>query len=376
MKWFGISILALLTAVMILHFVLPDQSYSAAEKRALVQAPDPKPDFSALLDGSFMSQADTYVSDQFPLRTDWMRMRVTYGLLLGQSESQGVYYGRDGSLIQAFDGYDEALLENTVRVINDFVRKHDFANASLLLIPSALSVYPENLPPYVEAEAEMAYIRAFRERLEAGILMPEAMTPLLAMKEAGEKLYYMTDHHWTSPAAYGMYKFFAAQRGWEAVPFKGGVVSNNFSGALAAKSGFTPAGLDEIILYEAEVGDFQQLVIHAADGRISAGMYVAEALKGPDPYEVFLGGNEPLLQIRTTADTEDTLLIFKDSYANCFLPFLAAHYKSITVIDPRYYGDQIESLFLQSDFTDVLFLFSASGLAKDESLRVILEEEK
>ena len=39
----------------------------------------------------------------------------------------------------------------------------------------------------------------------------------------------------------------------------------------------------------------------------------------------------------TTADTGRTLLLLKDSYANCFVQFLTPYYDRILMIDPRYY---------------------------------------
>ena len=75
--------------------------------------------------------------------------------------------------------------------------------------------------------------------------------------------------------------------------------------------------------------------------------YDFSALAGSDQYAFFFGGNEPLITVQTDAATDDTLLVFKDSYANCFLPFLADSYKKITVVDPRYYSDTLDALFLQ-----------------------------
>lgn len=63
----------------------------------------------------------------------------------------------------------------------------------------------------------------------------------------------------------------------------------------------------------------------------------------------------------------------KDSYANCFLPFLVEHYDKILVVDPRYYSDSLSGLVNSEQVTDVLYLYNANTLAQDSSLVTVLE---
>ena len=59
---------------------------------------------------------------------------------------------------------------------------------------------------------------------------------------------------------------------------------------------------------------------------------------------MYLGGNTSVLDIRTVSTSRDRLLVIKDSFANCFVPFLAPYYREIVVVDPRYYsGDDNRS---------------------------------
>ena len=62
------------------------------------------------------------------------------------------------------------------------------------------------------------------------------------------------------------------------------------------------------------------------------------------------------------------LLIFKDSYANSFVPFLIPYYQQIVMIDPRYYYDDVEQLMTQRGVTDVLFLYNLSTFSADTAL--------
>ena len=50
-------------------------------------------------------------------------------------------------------------------------------------------------------------------------------------------------------------------------------------------------------------------------------------------------------------------MLIRDSYANCFAPFLTEHYGTIWLMDPRYYrGDAVE-LVKKLAPQDVLYLY-------------------
>ncbi len=100
----------------------------------------------------------------------------------------------------------------------------------------------------------------------------------------------------------------------------------------------------------------------------SSTLFKSEALNTKDKYEVFTGGNHPLINIKSTGDPSKKLLLIKDSYANCFLPFLTSHYGEIFVVDLRYYYDNINTLIENNSITDLLFLFNANTFNSDDSI--------
>ena len=90
---------------------------------------------------------------------------------------------------------------------------------------------------------------------------------------------------------------------------------------------------------------------------------------------MFFGGNHAQVDITTTNDTTKRLLIFKDSYANCFVPFLIPYYNEIIMVDPRYYYDNVETLISGKHITDVLFLYNMDTSLTDTSIAGVLAEE-
>ena len=105
----------------------------------------------------------------------------------------------------------------------------------------------------------------------------------------------------------------------------------------------------------------------------TATLYDSSKLDEKDKYALFLGGNTGLLDIRTTADKTDRLLLIKDSYANCFVPFLTAYYREIFVVDPRYYTGDIHEIMEEKKITSVLFLYNGNTFIGDNSLDGVLK---
>ena len=114
-------------------------------------------------------------------------------------------------------------------------------------------------------------------------------------------------------------------------------------------------------------------VTYASSQTVTATLYDRTALESKDHYTVFFGGNHPRVDIDTTAETGKKLLLFKDSYANCFVQFLTPYYETIVMVDPRYYYDNIDTLIKQAGITEVLYLYNLDTFQTDTSLADVLE---
>ena len=95
-----------------------------------------------------------------------------------------------------------------------------------------------------------------------------------------------------------------------------------------------------------------------------------------------MGGNTSLVDIKTVSESKRRLLVIKDSFANCFVPFLAGSYDKIIMVDCRYNKGKIGTIFREyKDITDVLVLFNIEKFREDTHLSFLelnsssLEEE-
>jgi hypothetical protein len=98
-------------------------------------------------------------------------------------------------------------------------------------------------------------------------------------------------------------------------------------------------------------------------------LYFLEFLDKKDKYAVFMGLNSPIMDIVTDTDSDKSLLIFKDSFAHCMIPFLTNHYSRITVLDMRYLNVDIREFVELEEYEQILFVFEAPNFAGDGGLR-------
>lgn len=61
--------------------------------------------------------------------------------------------------------------------------------------------------------------------------------------------------------------------------------------------------------------------------------------------------------------------IIKDSYANCFVPYLTANYADIGVVDFRNYNFGLDQLIADSDYDQILVLYSFDSFESDPLYR-------
>ena len=366
----AILLLTVIILGLVLNLFTQDRTYSANENRMLAQFPQFSLD--SLTDGTYFSGLESYFADQFPSRDLWITLQLRWNRLLGQKEFNGVYLGKDNYLIQVPETPDWNRVDATLEAINGFAARHEKLNVNTLIVPNAVSVMSAKLPDHAPARDQQKDLDYIRSGLE-GVGFLDASASL--KKHSAEELYYRTDHHWTSLGAYYAFSATAKGLGLSSVVQEYDIytVSNSFEGTLASKSGCHEA-LDTIQVYAPKT-TVEYLVTYEDTKEQSCSVYRRDCLNDKDQYTVFFGGNHPRITIESTANSGKTLLLFKDSYANCFVQFLTPYYDKIIMIDPRYYYDNIESVTLREGVTDVLFLYNADTFLNDTSLVDTLRAE-
>ena len=368
--------LAILLCVTILVFSLvgliaKDREFSENENRSLTQRPELS--LQALTDGSYLSGLSDYIADQFPGRDTWLSVNLSMQKLLGAKESGGVYLGKDDYLLQVPGAPDEAQLERNLQAMEDFAAVYPELNMVAAIVPNAVTVLEENLPKNAPVRDQREDLRYIQSKLSAVQFVDVTDT---LKQHTSEQLYYRTDHHWTSLAAAYTFGKLAQVLEIEAPALSSYTrytVSTTFEGTLASKSGSHKA-MDTVEVFVPDTA-IEYFVEYPDGGGTVCSMYKADALDAKDHYTVFFGGNYARVDITTTADTGRCLLVFKDSYANCMMQFLYPYYDHITMIDPRYYYDNVAQVISSEGITDVLFLYNLDTFLSDSSLADTLATE-
>lgn len=365
---FTLGIIVVLLAV---SLFAPDRDFSADENRTLARFPALSS--QAVKDGTWFEDLNSWFSDQFAFRGAFMSMRTAGQRAMGRLENNGVIFGKEGYLLQRPAVMNSDAARQTQQAINSFAKKYPDLNTCMVLVPDCAAAFPSYLPEGAPAADQLADISSFTGGLDSSIKVVDAAAALQA--DGGQQVYYKTDHHWTSRGACDV--FMAAAKKMDISTdgkFKVYQVSDSFQGTMASKSG-VHTERDSIEVYAPENNKVQYLVDYPDLGTRTTSVYDSSKLKEKDQYTVFFGGNHPLVEIRTTTDTGKNLLVFKDSYANSFVPFLIPYYDRIIMIDPRYYYEDPKAQLALNHITDVLYLYSADTLLTDTSLKDVLGGE-
>lgn len=345
-----------------ISIVKPPKKFSENENRTLAGRPELT--IQNLISGNYFKDFSNYCADQIAGRDMWMKMSSAGKRIEGKKDIGGCYIGKKGYLLEKPETPDEEACNNTVKAINRFAEKNKKLNIYTLFVPGAPSILEDKLPPKAPVGNQIKDLL----KMEKELKYVTVLDPVEALRKNSKNyIYYKTDHHWTSLGAYEVFKATADQMDIKKKTYKETKVTDNFYGTLASKTGiFNKA--DSVSVYKPENCNVDYIVNYMNEEDLRSSCFKPEELKKKDKYLVFFGGNYPMIDIKTTSDSEKNLLILKDSYANSYIQFLYPYYKRIIVIDPRYYYDNVETVVKTYGITDVLFLYSGNTIVKDTNL--------
>ena len=360
--------------VLIVNLLLPDKEQSEEENRVLETLPAPS--MTSVLNGDFMEQWESYMSDQFAGRNLWRSLKVGLDRLGGSRMENGVYIGRDGQLLEDIAVPDNELFTANINAVKSFANTYSDIPATVMLIPDAACILSDSLPAFASVEDQRQMFSMVERGLGDSVKWVDAYSTL--NKHKAEKLYYKTDHHWTTQGAFYVFQEAAASLGIEedvSDDYVSYTVTDSFNGVLASKSG---VGLDEkeqIDIYVPTEGDDDVVVNYVDEGKKRTSLYDSSKLETRDKYGVFFGGNTSVMDIRTVSTSHKRLLVVKDSFADCFIPFLTPYYREIVVVDPRYYSGTMTDIMDTYRITDILILYSGNTFMTDNNISGVFTGE-
>lgn len=347
----------------------PTVEFSETENRVLAGMPEVK--INEIFNGDFEADYEEYLTDQFIFRNGWISLKTSVERLIGKRESKDIYFAEDDYLIEKHTGaFTTQIAERNITALADFVEKYEAqfgeGHMSVLIVPNAVDILPDKLPPFAEPGSGSDYLEQIAEGLPDNVWFDSAS---VLREHRLEEIYYRTDHHWKTLAAFYVYQAWAARQGYaipELTDYEVQTVTDCFEGTIQSKLGISTEG-DTIELF-LSVNEPAYTVYKNSTSKTESSLYDFAALETKDKYAVYFGGNEPFLQIKTEIENGRKILVIKDSYANCFIPFMLGEFQEIDILDLRYTNQKLSGVIAEGGYTDILILYNASGFAEDISV--------
>lgn len=356
--------LAFIGAFFILNLVLPDRQFSEQENRYLQMRPEFS--FKSLFSGDYTSKFETYTTDQFTFRDEWITLKAASELALGKQENNDVHLCENGTLIEGFKRPGNSVLDSNMSALNSLVGNTD-AKVYFALIPDKSDLYSSLLPKNAPNDSEKEVIDyCYGQSNATNVDMYSALS---AHKD--EYIFYRTDHHWTSLGAYYCLSALAESMGLPCPALDSytdrHVVSEEFYGTTWSASGFSWVDPDTMEIF-VNAPEGLKVTSYPQGSPVEGKLYDFSFLEKKDKYSMFMGGNCPMHVIETGNEDKPSLLILRDSYTDSLIPFLLDDFSEIHVLDLRYYRASLKAYIEQNDFDNVLVCYSVSNFCSDSNI--------
>ena len=371
----GRAFIVCTAVIMVANILYPTQKVSEEENRSLASRPEVTA--GSLASGTFMEQYEKYLADQFFGRDMFRNLKVTLNRLGGSKQEAGVFIGSHDQLLDDIVVPDQQSLQDNLSSIKEFTEAYPDVPVSMILVPDKANILSGNLPNLATVADQNALISRVKKELNDSVQWIDAVKVMSSHTK--ENIYYKTDHHWTTLGAFYTFKEAAPILGIEedvSSMFVSYPVTTEFNGTLAAKSGCRMNVKETIDIFVPKDIENEMVVNYVEEQKKTTSVYEADKLDTRDKYGLFFGGNSPVIDIKTVSSSKDRLLVIKDSYANCFVPFLTPFYREIVMVDPRYYSGTIQDIMSTYGITDVVFLYSGNTFFQDNSINGVLNVEQ
>ncbi len=411
-RW-GIRAFFLLFIVIgVIGLILPLRpTESDVEKRTLTVFPTFT--WESFINGDYTDQISTWYSDTFPFRDQLIsadaQFERLYGLnkeeihgdavvndeipvegeievTLGEDtedesewdhaeiqadpEKAGTIYVAEGRGFGLY-GFSAQDATNYAALINEVAdRLEGIATVYDILAPTSITIY-------LDEETQRSIGSGSEEECYeyiAGLLDPNVhYVPIVNVlkKHNGEYIYFRSDHHWTADGAYYAYSELMAAMGKEPCPKEDyeKVEYDDFVGTYYSYSNQSEVFLENPDTVVAYIPDTNEMTYLTEDGEEREGSVVADAtnFSSGDKYQCFIAGDKPYVKIvNDNIDDDSSCVVIKESYGDCFVPFLVNSFHTVYSLDYRYYTDGFYNFVEETGVENVVFLNVSSAIVSSQ----------
>ena len=359
-RMIGFLFVGILTGLLAFWLVSSKNSFSQSERRMLATAPALS--IEAILDGTFMEELQTYMTDTIPFRDGFRRISSWMNLHVFQlKDSEGVYIA-DGHAVKMEYPLKEDAIDyacDRFSYIYDTYLKGTDTKVYLSIIPDKNYFYAE----------DNGYLALDYDRLVSLVTEQNDYMAYIDIFSAlsGED-YYRTDTHWRQECLPDVAEKLSAGMGNEIVTeYKRTDAQEDFYGVYYGQAAL-PLQPDKISYLTNPM--IEQYTVFDYQNNKEIPVYDESRLSGKDPYELFVGGPISLATIENPGcDNGKHLVVFRDSFGSSLASLLAQGYSKTTLIDIRYILPAMLGNYVDFTDADVLFIYSTMVLNNSETLK-------
>jgi len=306
------------------------------------EAPDPE------------KTSDDFPSDETP---DYIPQVNPYDALEG--EWVGSVFVVGDTVFDTFGGNPIAGNRYAETVNNFAARLGGGINVFVLIAPTYVEfALPEKYKQSGESKSQKVQFDVIENALSGQVIWVNSYEAV-ERHALSEYCYFRTDHHWTQRGAYYAYEAFCKAAGLDIYTLDtyersvaDGYLGSFYSLTQDAKLRDNPDHIEMFAMPEEEAAQYT-VTLYLESGGTYDGKLVNTANK---TYVAFINGDAPHTKITGPNKNGRKLLVFKESYGNALIPFLARHYEEIHVGDIRYFKYNANTFIEENGITDVLFL--------------------
>lgn len=324
-----------------------DKLISHIENKVLTKFPEFN--FESIKTGEFMKKFDVYVVDQFPLRAESIELKNKLMYSMGNREFRNIYTTTT-RMLEKFE-FNESIVKNNISNMNKISNAVGIDNTGMF-IPNSIAIYDEELPSYAITDNQKNALD-YIDKMYKG----EYYTPYkILLENKNDYIYFRTDHHWTQLGAKLMYEDYYNKK----IDLNYVKKTEDFLGTYYSKTLLKTELKDEIYSYD----DLKKYDIEF-DGIKSDSIYDDSKLDGKNKYQYFLNGDPGMAIISGKGEGE--VIVFKDSFAHAYIPFLTQEYRKIHVLDSRYVNiNIIDYIKSNKNISKIYYIYSLSTLNNED----------
>lgn len=266
-----------------------------------------------------------------------------------------------GDAVFYAQGFSQVASDRYIKAVNDFAAAVAEKGITVISAPAPTSVgvlIEEDYLEKLNCVSQVSILNYMHSGMSSDIVKVDTVSALIEHND--EYIYFRTDHHWTALGAYYSYVAVCEAIGMEPVDINDLEVWNQgtFRGSMYGKASRPyKLTLDTVDAY-IPIGD---IVNHSISTSLTEREIpvLQDCTEREENAKYLVFGTDYPMNRYTNRSIPDApnILIIKDSFGNCFAPFLTQNFHNVYAVDYRKFRSiPLSQLVDQLDIDYVLFM--------------------